>query len=357
MGESTDSNLSSDSAQTLSDRDREILRGVVEQYLLTAEPVSSRRLAKDRVLSLSSASIRNTMADLEEMGYLRQPHASAGRVPTTQGYHLFIDSLMKAESPSPAAMRLIDAELSGGGADQDELTSLASQLLSELSSQVGIVVTPEVAQTAVERIEFVPLTGNKVLCVVVSANGFVDNKVVRVEEEIAREELIRLSNFVSETFAGHSIAEIRRRLLSSLADGRAQVDQLLGRAIRLAQQGLDVESAPHLAVQGTEALLGLPELSDLGRVRRLFDTFSDKARVAALLGRCIEGEAVRVYIGEESDLTSDLDFSLIVKGCLVEGRPVGGIGLFGPSRMEYGKLIPLVDYLGDRLTAALEGTL
>lgn len=344
----------------LSERDRQILRGVVQNYWLTAEPVSSRRLAKDAALSLSSASIRNTMADLEEMGLLRQPHASAGRIPTARGYHVFIDDLMEVEAPSEEARRMIDNELASGSVDQDELTSLASQLLSELSSQVGIVVTPEVSQTTVSRIEFVPLTERKILCVVVSSSGFVDNKVVQFDEDISRSELVRLSNYVSENFAGRTLAEIRTTLLNSLAHGREEMDQLLARAIRLARDGLEVDRTPHLAVQGTEGLLGLPELSDLGRVRRLFDTFADRARVAALLGRCIEGEAVRVYIGDESDLTSELselDFSLIVKGCSVDGKHVGGIGVFGPARMEYGRLIPLVDYLGERLSAALEGTI
>ena len=172
--------------EVLTERDREILRSVVEAYVLSGEPVSSRRVAKSAELDLSSASIRNTMADLEEMGLLQQPHASAGRVPTRRGYHLFIDSLMQVQEPSEDAQRMIDGELEAAGDDPEALSSLASQLLSHLSSQVGLVVTPELGATAIRRVEFVPLTENKVLCVLVSSHGFVDNKVLRLDEPVDR---------------------------------------------------------------------------------------------------------------------------------------------------------------------------
>ncbi len=340
----------------LSQRDREILRDVIETFLIRGEPVSSRRVAKDKNHDLSAASIRNSMADLEDLGLLKQPHTSAGRVPTAQGYHFFIDSLMKEETPSAISRRLIDETIGHATGDQDELGTTVSQLLSELSSQIGIVVTPDLGQTVLRRLEFVPLTGSRVLCVTASSNGFVDHKVVELDDRIERDELVRVSNYLTENFAGLTLSQIRERLIELMNDARAQMDELMNRAVVMAEKGLDLELAPQLVVQGTESLLDQPELSDLTRVRRLLETFTDRAKVVTLLNRCIDGEGVRVFIGEESDLTSELDFSLIIKQYAAPGSGSGTVALFGPSRMAYSRLIPLVDYLGARLSAALETT-
>jgi heat-inducible transcriptional repressor len=342
----------------LGERDREILRGLVEAYLLSGEPVSSRQLAKRLRHRLSAASVRNVMADLDELGFLRQPHTSAGRIPTARGYHLFIDSLMRAEGPSAADRHLIDETLKSGQGDGASLPARVSSVLSQLSRQIGIMVTPDLGSTVLRAVEFVPLTGRKVLCVCVAANGFIEHKVVETDQAASREELLSVSSYLTENFAGLNLAQMRDRLLGMMAHERAQVDALMRRALELAQKGLPSASAPEpsLVVEGTETLLAQPELGSLDRVRRLFDTFNDKARVVGLLNRCLEGEGVRVVIGEESDLTSELDFSLIARRYETEGG-AGTIGLFGPSRMEYARLIPLVDYLGERLTAALNATM
>jgi heat-inducible transcriptional repressor len=339
----------------LSPRDREILRDVIHTFVMTAEPVSSRTVAKHDH-SLSAASIRNIMADLDDLGYLVQPHTSAGRVPTPRGYHLFIDSLMTAEAPSEEQRRLIDDQLSGI-TDAEELAAAATQLLSELSKRVGMVLTPAIGSTSLRALEFVPLSGQRVLCVTVTSSGFIDNKVIEVEDEVARDELVRISNYVTENFSGMTMAEIRERLLELMEDERAQMDALLKRAIDLTQKGLSDADEPELVLEGAQALLSEPELSDLGRVRKLFDTFSDKARLVGMLDRCMTGEGVRVWIGEDSDLTSELDFSLIVRRYAVGERTVGGLALFGPSRSQYDRLIPLVEYLGERLSAALAETM
>jgi heat-inducible transcriptional repressor len=204
----------------------------------------------------------------------------------------------------------------------------------------------------------VPLTGRKVLTVCVSANGFIENKVVETEEAVSREELVSVSNYLTENFAGLNLVQMRDRLVGMMAQERAQVDAMMRRALELAQKGLSFAAPPEtsLLVEGTETLLSQPELGSLDRVRRLFETFNDKARVVGLLNRCLEGEGVRVVIGEESDLTSELDFSLIARRFDLDGG-TGSIGLFGPSRMEYARLIPLVDYLGARLSAALDATM
>jgi heat-inducible transcriptional repressor len=336
----------------LPNRDRAILRDVVSQFILTGEPVSSRVLAKSERHGVSAATIRNVMADLEELGLLSHPHTSAGRVPTGEGYHLYIDSLMPSRGVSVRHRAYIDRSLEERQSDGDQLLDSASQLLSELSNQIAIVVTP-IGDTTVRAIDFVKLSERRVLCVVVSGGGFIDNKVIETAADFPREELVRISNYVNQRFAGRSVREIRNRLLELMAEERAAVDELLANAIQLADRALASDQQPALRFEGTAALLALPELGDLERVRRLLDTFADKASLVQMLSQLIEGPGVRVVIGEESELTSPLDFSLVATSFGV-GETRGSLGVFGPSRMEYHKMIPLVDYLGERLSRALE---
>jgi heat-inducible transcriptional repressor len=339
---------------TLTARDREILKDIILTYILDAEPVSSRSVAKRGNLGLSAATIRNVMADLEESGYLAQPHTSAGRVPTRAAYHLFIESLMQTRKLSTRDRRYIDENLASGAAGAEQLMETASHLLSELSHQVGIVLTPALGETVLKAIDFVPLSGRKVLCFVVSTSGFVDNKVIETAEEMSREELQRSANYLTESFSGLSLRQIRERLLRLMVEEKAQMDRALALTLQLAKSGLDLDEGPEVLVDGATALLAQPELADIQRVRRLFDTFADKARLVRMLNQCMTGRGVRVLIGEDSALTSELDFSLVATTYGVgEGQLGGTLGIFGPSRMEYQKVIPLVHYLGETLSRAL----
>jgi len=340
----------------LTARDREILKDVILTYILSAEPVSSRSVAKHGKLGLSAATIRNVMADLEEWGYLMQPHTSAGRVPTASAYHLFIGSMMETRSVPARERRYIQEHLNGRSADADELMGTASHLLSELSSQVGIVVTPAMGETVLRAVDFIAISGRKVLCVVVSSTGFIDNKVIETEEELPREELVRISNYLTESFAGHTLREIRERLLRMMNEERAQMDGVLARTIELARNGLSVSANPGVVVDGTSMLLTKPELSDVQRVRRMFEAFADKARLVRILSQCIQGGGVRVLIGEDSELTSELDFSVVAAPYGAGDRPLGTLGIVGPSRMDYETVIPLVSFLRETLSRALAET-
>ena len=335
---------------TLSARDREILKDVILTYILSAEPVSSRSVAKHN-FGLSAATIRNVMADLEEWGYLMQPHTSAGRVPTAAAYHLFIQSMMENRAVPARERRYIQENLRVGGADQ--LLGTASHLLSELSSQVGVVVTPAIGETVLKAIDFVPVSGRKILCVVVSSTGFIDNKVIETEEEVGREELVRISNYLTENFAGLTLREIRERLVRMMVEEKAQMDRMLARTIELAQAGLAADGAPGVVVDGTSMLLAKPEMADVQRVRRMIDAFADKARLVRILNRCIQGGGVRVLIGADCELTSDLELSVVATPYGAGERPLGTLGIVGPSRMDYETIIPLVHFLGETLSRAL----
>lgn len=340
----------------LTPRDREILRDVILTHILSAEPVSSRSVAKRGRLGLSAATIRNVMADLEEWGYLMQPHTSAGRVPTAAAYHLFIGSMMEARAVPPQERLYIQENLKVGSADSDQLVGTASHLLSELSSQVGIVVTPAMGETVLKAVDFLPVSGRKVLCVVVSSTGFIDNKVIETDEEVPREELVRVSRYLTENFGGQTLRQIRERLLRMMGEEKAQMDGFLARTLELARTGLSGGETQGVVVDGTSMLLAKPELSDMQRVRRMFEAFADKARLVKILNLCIQGGGVRVLIGEDCDLTSELDFSVVATPYGVGDRPLGTLGIVGPSRMDYESVIPLVNFLGETLSRALADT-
>jgi heat-inducible transcriptional repressor len=342
-------------AAALEPRDRDILKAVIATYILTAEPVSSRSVARQGGLGLSAATIRNVMADLEEGGYLAQPHTSAGRIPTAAGYHLFIEALMRERRLNARDRRYIEDNLAAAQAGPERLMALTSELLTELSHQVGVVVAPALGETVLRAVHFVRMSGRKVLCVVVSTAGFVDNKVIETDEPVPREELVEISNYLTAHFAGMSLRQIRDKLLARMSEERAQMDRLMATAIRLAREGLAVRDVPELMVGDAAALLSHPELADIARVRRLFEAFADKARLVEMLNRCMSGGGVRVLIGEDADLTSELDFSLVAAPYGVGGETLGALGVFGPSRMEYQRLIPLVGYVGATLSRALAG--
>lgn len=343
-------------ADRLSERDREILRDIIESHIATGEPVSSRSVAKMSRFQLSSATVRNVMADLEDLGYLAQPHTSAGRVPTPAGYHLFIDTLMPARGLPARERRYIDEHFRGAPAETERLTALASHLLSELSDQVGVVLTPAMGETVLRAVDFVPLSGQRALCVVVASGGVVESKVIDTPEPLTREEMIKISNYLTENFAGLSLVEVRARLLQRMAEERAQLDRLLSLAIALASQGIGQGPGREVVVDGTRSLLASPDLADVTRLRRLLDAFNDKARLVQLLNRCLSGQGIRVFIGEDSDLTSELDLSLVATTYSRSGRPSGSLGIVGPPRMAYARIVPLVHYLGRALSEALAPT-
>lgn len=340
-------------AQELSPRARDILRDLVHTYIVSGRPVSSRVLSKQDRHSLSAATIRNVMADLEDMGLIEQPHTSAGRVPTEAAYRMYVGSLMQQRRLPVRERRYIDQHLKGAASDVDLLMSVSTHLLSELSHQVGVVLTPAVDGTVLRTVDFVGLQDRRVLCVVVSEGGFIDNVVIETEEPVSREELIRISNYLNEKFAGSTLAQIRNRLLALMAEEKRQVDKMLSQAIALAETAARATHERAVLMEGTRSLLDQPELADVDRVRRMLDAFADKAHLVKILNRCMASGGVRVFIGQDSELTSELDFSLVAVPYGIGSNTLGSLGVIGPSRMEYSRAFALVNYLGETLSQAL----
>jgi heat-inducible transcriptional repressor len=334
-------------------REQTILKDIIHTYVLSGEPVSSRTVSKHTQHGLSAASIRNVMADLEDLGLLCQPHTSAGRIPTEAGYRLYVETLMTRSSLPAHDKRYIEERLRDAG-DADQMMAAITHLLSEMSDQVGVVLTPAVEEISLKSADFVPLGRRRVLCVLVSASGFVDNVVVTTEEELSREDLVRMSNYVTSSFAGKRLRKIREDLLRLMADEKSAVDTWLSGALRLAQQALHGSAEQEVLLEGASSLLGRPELADVERVRRMLDTFADKARLVNLLSSCLESEGgVRVFIGKDSEVTSELDFSMVATTYGSGEGALGSLGVIGPSRMEYPRMVPLVRHLGKTLSRAL----
>ena len=335
------------------DRDRRILEDVIRTFIHTGSPVGSRSVAKMARHGLSAASIRNVMADLEDSGFLFQSHTSAGRVPTAAGYHYYIDSLMPSRELPENERQYIIENVREVLTDVEELMNVVTHLLTELTSQIGLVLAPTIGETKIKAIHFLKLSGRRAVCVLESEGGLVEQRIVQTVRSMSQDELTRISNYLTETFSGLSLREIRDHLLTAMTGETAEIDELLDSAINLAQQALGIDPGPELLVEGTETVITQPELSDIDRVRKLLETFTDKVELVRVLDQLIAGGGPRVIIGEESDLTSSLNFSLVATTYGSPGRILGALGIFGPSRMEYEKVVPLVDFLGRTVSETL----
>jgi heat-inducible transcriptional repressor len=340
----------------LSERDRAVLREVVKIHVETGTPVSSRALAKSGRFALSPASIRNIMADLTDLGYLAQPHTSAGRVPTDLGYRYYIDELMSPVRISGRERELIRADLSTAGTDLSRLFHAASRLLARLSGEIGLVIAPDTSQRAIRSIHFVPISARKVLAVQVTEGDIVLSRMLELESALEVAELERIGRYLTETFGGMTLPQMRRHLIDSLAQEKARYDALLGRALALARSTIAVEEPGEetIFVEGADQLLEKPEFADAESMRRLFRTFEEKARLLELINQCIDAEGARVVIGSESPFLTRNHLALVATPYGPHGERRGMVGVVGPTRMPYSRVISVVETLSEALSGRLE---
>ncbi|MFN3521521.1 MAG: heat-inducible transcriptional repressor HrcA [Phenylobacterium sp.] len=330
----------------LDERARDIFRRVVESYLETGEPVGSRTLSKGGV-GLSPASIRNTMQDLTQLGLLGAPHISAGRLPTHAGLRLFVDGLMEVGDVAEEERRSIEARLRAHGRSYEDALNEASAILSGLAGGAGVVVTP-VRDAGVKHVEFVALGGDQALAIMVFEDGVVENRLMRVAAGVTQSALQEASNFLNARLRGRTLGEARAEVTGELERGRRELDAA---AARLVEDGLAAWSGGEdreraLIVRGRANLLGDREtLDDLERVRMLFDDLEAKEQLIGLLDGVRDAEGVRIFIGAETRLFS-LSGSAVIAAPYMTGRQkvLGAIGVIGPARLNYARVIPLVDY-------------
>ncbi|HEX7373956.1 MAG TPA: heat-inducible transcriptional repressor HrcA, partial [Steroidobacteraceae bacterium] len=326
---------------TLSERARHLLRVLVESYIREGQPVGSRSLSRDSGLQLSSATVRNVMADLEEYGFVTSPHTSAGRVPTDKGYRFFVDTLLRQRQPSSLdnvideLSRRLDEE---ENRDPKALVSVASQVLSSLTHLAGVVTIPRQPHQALSQIEFLPLSDNRVLAVMVVNGRDVQNRVVHLERHYTAEELRRAAVFLNQQFGGKELGQIRSDIVAELTRTRATLNQLMLDAIRVAQQMVGEpgrQGEPEYVIAGETNLMEFAELSNVEKLRRLFDAFTSQRDILHLLDQSLGAEGVQIFIGQESGYQILDNVSLVTAPYALENETVGVLGVIGPTRMAY----------------------
>jgi heat-inducible transcriptional repressor len=331
----------------LSDRTRRILAALIREYIETGEPVASAALTRRAGLSCSSATIRNVLAQLEEMGFVWQPHTSAGRVPTDLGYRFYVDLLLEARRASKDAAG-VEARLRQQAGDApliDDLLSSASHVLSEVSRHVGFAIAPPNAKTIFQRIEFVPLSNQRILVVLVARGNQVSQKTIDIGEDVQHAELEKAANYLNAEFSGRTLEEVREGVLARLREERTLYDQLLGLALRLANSSFASTDRPTVSIDGTSSLLEeVVRVSGLSvpALRALLSMVEEKQRLVRLLNEYIDGPGLTVVIGTEHSDPEMRPFSLIAS-TYFDGRSTGLVGVIGPTRMRYSRTIDLVD--------------
>ncbi|MDP2297508.1 MAG: heat-inducible transcriptional repressor HrcA [Pseudolabrys sp.] len=348
------------SLAALNERSREIFRSIVESYLTTGEPVGSRNLSRILPISLSPASVRNVMSDLEDLGLIFAPHTSAGRLPTELGLRFFVDALMQVGDLTEDSRRSIEAQVAGAGANKsvESVLTEASQMLSGLTRSAGVVLTAKI-NVRLKHIEFVRLEPERALAVLVAEDGQVENRVLNVPAGLPSSALIEAGNFLNSRIRGKTLDELRTEIETAVTQGKAELDQLTQKIISagLASWSGGNTDERQLIVRGHANLLDdLHALDDLERVRSLFDALETKRGVIDLLGRAERADGVRIFIGSENKLFSLSGSSTIVAPYRDnEGRIVGVIGVIGPTRLNYARIIPMVDYTARVVSRLLSG--
>ena len=340
----------------LNDRAQHLLRILVEQYIRDGQPVGSRTLTRESGLHLSSATIRNVMADLEDQGYVASPHTSAGRVPTDKGYRFFVDMLLKVRPLESAAISIIQQGLGQHTDDPKAMVSAASKMLSSITQLAGVVTLPRQGQTELSQIEFLPLSENRVLAVLVTNGREVQNRIVQLERAYGSEELRRAANYLNQQFAGRDINSVREQLVTQLTQTQEHLNQSMKDAIMLAQQVVSPTGpAPPMqfVIAGETNLMGLAELSNVEKLRKLFDAFNQQRDVLHLLDQSLRADGVQIFIGQESGYTIFDDCSIVTAPYALDKEVVGVLGVIGPTRMAYERVIPIVDLTAKLLGAAL----
>ncbi len=345
------------SSPALNERSQALLKSLIEMFIHDGQPVGSRTLAKHSDLKLSPATIRNVLSDLEESGYLAAPHTSAGRVPTDQGYRFFVDSLVQVspmESGDVGGLRS-QMGLEQVGGDMSGLVRSASGLLSQMTSLAGLVTVPHRVHKALRQIEFLPLTERQVLAIIVVNDRDVENKVIQTDKSYSRGELERAANYINAHFAGRDLGQVRTLMLKELREAQSTMNEMMLSAINMAEQALDDQDSDDFVVSGETQLMNVTDLADMERLRGLFEAFQEKQDILNLLDSSVKGQGVQIFIGQEAGLNIMDGCSLVTAPYSVDGDVAGVLGVLGPSRMSYERVIPVVDITAKLLGAALKG--
>jgi heat-inducible transcriptional repressor len=334
----------------LTERAQILLKTLVERYIADGQPVGSRTLSQYSALDLSSASIRNVMADLEAMGLVTSPHTSAGRVPTVQGYRVFVDSLMTIKPLDSIEIDHLEAQLHTD--DPQRVVAHASQLLSQLTQFAGMVMIPRRRNAAFKQLEFMRLAEKRVLLIIVTTDSEVQNRVLTTERNYTAAELTQAAQLLNQHYAGTTFDTVRQRMQAELQSLHQDINGLMNLALTASTEALS-QNNEGLVLSGEHNLLKIDTFSNMERIRRLFDLFEQKTSLMQLLDLSQQAEGVQIFIGSESEVTPLDECSVVTAPYQVNGEIVGTLGVVGPTRMAYERVVPIVDITAKLLSNAL----
>ena len=339
----------------LSERSLHLFKTLVEHFIDDGTPVGSRTLSKDSNLGLSPATIRNVMADLEDVGLLHSPHTSAGRIPTAKGYRLFVDNLLRVNDLQSAQVEKIAQELTQE-ADYASLMQRTSAMLSDVTKLAGVVMLPRQNLSILQHIEFVALSANRVLVILVVNDREVQNRIINTSKTFSASELQQVSNYLNEQFAGKDLTQVRKSILDELDKMKKQVNDSMQSAIEMAQMAFDSDTSKEsddILFSGQTNLMDVAELGQVEKLKQLFETFNQKRDILHLLEQAIHADGMQIFIGEESGYDVLDNCSVVTSPYEADGQILGVLGVIGPTRMHYERVIPIVDITAKMLGAAL----
>jgi heat-inducible transcriptional repressor len=338
----------------LNERAAFLLKKLVDSYISDGQPVGSKQLAHDAGLDISPATIRNVMSSLEKKGLVKAPHTSAGRIPTEKGFRMFVDSLLEVQPIQKKMLAKLKVELDPDQ-DTETLINHASQIVSELTHMAGVISIPKPSESVLRHIEFLSLPDKRVLAILVINEKEVQNRVIHLDQEYTTEQLQSAANFLNQNFAGKDIFDIRQDLLSDLSRTRQNVDDIMQTAIDVAGKALSEDkndNQPYL-VQGESNLVRYGDTRDTDQLQQMLEIFNHKRDMLGLLDRCIQAEGVKIFIGNEVGIEGLGNCSVITAPYAVKGELLGVLGVIGPTRINYDKIIPVVDVTAKLLGEAL----
>ncbi len=338
----------------VNERAQHFLKVLIERYIQEGQPIGSRTLAKDAGLDLSPATIRNVMSDLEDMGLVASPHTSSGRVPTAMGYRLFLDSLITLRPLDLQQVESIKSQI-GEVEEPGQLIQYASQLLSGITNMAGVVRLPRRERASFRQIEFLSLSGNRVLAILVTNEEEVSNRIIHTQKVYSKTELEQAANYLNGKFAGRGMDAVRMDLLHDMNKDRRDMDRIMAQAMEMAEQVVEgAEDGDDYLIAGQTNLMDFDELGSMERLKTLFEAFSEKQQILYLLDRCMGADGVQIFIGEGSGYRMLDGVSMVTAPYKVSDQVIGVLGVIGPTRMAYQNVIPIVDVTARLLGAALK---
>jgi len=338
----------------IDERDKRVLCAIIQSYINNPDPVGSRFITKKYAFSLSPATIRNIMSDLEDMGFLSQPHTSAGRVPTDKGYRFYVDTLCSGgdQTDDRTFVYEVTRELESIKKDIDVLLSETTKRLSNFSHYLSVALSPKAGIATFDRIELFKHRRDHIVAVLLTDEGLIKNKVVDVDFDLTQRDLNRISAYLNSEFSGYTLEEIRLRIIKEMAKEKVLCDTLISRAIRICKEALFFPYGD-IFISGFAEVLGLPDFSDVEKIREISRAIEDKHLIVKLLDKLSESDGIQVIIGSENSITEMKKFSIVTATYKEGDRPIGSVGIIGPTRMDYSKTMALVDIAARFITRML----